>query len=262
MSLQVNDTPYYFLDLIKRTTEVIELISERGELSVAEIVRLLGYDRNAVNRVVLTLVDLGYLTRLDNKRYIMTMKLFRISSKVITSETMFRLVRRHMKALSEKFDETVNFGQRHDSDVLTVEVICGTKPIRYVSHVGNTAPLHNASTGKCILASLDDKDLADFIGKIKFQKRAKKSITNVKDLWKEIYKIRQQGYAIDDEEWNDGVRCVGIPIYQPTGVCNHSMSIAGMASVFKGAKLKELIDALLEVKLSLMSDMGLGSLKV
>ncbi|MDR0355478.1 MAG: IclR family transcriptional regulator [Deltaproteobacteria bacterium] len=254
--------PYYFLDLVKRTMDILETVAAKDEMSVADLVRTLKLDRNAVNRVLLTLTDLGYLTRLDNKRYALTMKLFRLSSKALNGLTLPRLVNRHMRALADDFGETVCLGQRNDLHVLTIDVVSSSLPVRYVSHIGNTAPLHNASMGKCILAAMDDEELEETMNRIVFKAHTRKSIMNKKQLWTEIRKIRRQGYAFDDEEWSEGVRCVGAPIYNRQGECSHALSISGMARMFTGERLKSMIDRLLTVKQVLAKDMGLTDIKV
>lgn len=251
--------PYYFLDLLKRAADVIETIADKDEVSVADLVRLLKQDRNAVNRIVLTLTDLGYLTRLSNKRYALTMKLFRISSKALNGATMSRLVNRHMRSLADIFGETVCLGQRHGLEVLTIDVISSTLPVRYVSHIGNTAPLHNASMGKCIMAAMDDAELSGLIEKIQFVPHTPHSIYDKKQLHTELKKVRRQGYAFDNEEWSEGVCCLGIPIYNQNGECSHALSISGIAGMFTGERLRKMKERLLEIKVSLAEDMGLTS---
>lgn len=264
MSKFVEPEPYYFLDLVKRTTDIIEAIAERDEMSVADMVRVLGHDRNAVNRIVLTLSDLGYLTRLDNKRYALTMKLFRLSSKALNGATLSRLVNKHMQSLADIFGETVCLGQRHGLEVLTIDVISSSSalPVRYVSHIGNTAPLHNASMGKCMLAAMDDAELERLMNKIEFKRHTKNSIMDKKQLQAEVKKIRRHGFAFDNEEWSEGVRCLGVPIYNQFGECTHAISISGMAGTISGERLKKIVEKLLQIKKALTDDMGLTSVRV
>lgn len=262
MSEVMEPEPYYFLDLVKRTTDIIEAIAERDEMSVADLVKVLGHDRNAVNRIVLTLSDLGYLTRLGNKRYALTMKLFRLSSKALNGATLPRLVNKHMQALADTFGETVCLGQRHGLEVLTIDVISSTLPVRYVSHIGNTAPLHNASMGKCMLAAMDDAELERFLDKVEFKAHTSNSIMDKKQLLAELKKVRRQGFAFDNEEWSEGVRCLGVPIYNQLGECTHALSISGMAGNITGERLKKITERLLQIKKALADDMGLASIRV
>lgn len=91
---------YYFLDLVKKITYILEAIAAKDELSVADLVRLLNLNRNAVNHVVLTLTDLNYLTHLNNRCHTGTTKLFHMSSGPLNDLAMSRLVNRHVQALT------------------------------------------------------------------------------------------------------------------------------------------------------------------
>jgi DNA-binding IclR family transcriptional regulator len=253
---------YYSLDLLKRADDVLALIAERDEMSVAELARSLGQDRNAINRIVLTFTDLGYLTRLGNKRYALTMKLFRLGSKALNFASIPKLIHLYMKDLAKVLGETVCLGQRHELEVLTIDVISSTLPVRYVSHIGNTAPLHTAAMGKCILAAMDNVLLEELLDRLDFKSQTSKTITTKMQLWKEIRQIRRQGYAFDDEEWSEGVRCLGIPVYDQSGQCNHALSVSGLAGNFTGERFEKIVGKLLEVKSRLIQEMGLSAVRV
>ncbi len=261
MSKYIKPQPYYFLDIVKRTADLLEIIAERGEMSVAELVRALGHDRNAINRTVLTLADLGWLKRLDNKRYTLTMKMFRLSGKTLNVSPLPQLVTEQMHLLADLFGQTVCLGQRHGLHVLTIDVISSTLPVRYVSHIGNTAPLQNAAMGKCLLAAMDNKQLEQTIAQIKFIPHTANSIMDAKALLEEIKKTRRRGYGFDDEEWSEGVRCLAIPIYNQLGQAAYALSISGMASIFSGSNLRKITQKMLKVKRCLADYMGLSKLR-
>ncbi len=253
---QANE-PYYLVGVLKKAVEVIEAISEKKELSIADLVDVLGQDRNAVNRIVLTLQHLGYLRRLENKKYTLTLKLFQIGSSALDQARISRTVKKYMRELSGSFGQTVCLGQRNECMVVTVDLVSGTLPINFAANVGEVAPLHVTSMGKSILAAMPDERLEPLLASIKFKKFTDKTIMNVKELRAEIEKIRRRGFAEDMEEWNQGVHCLGIPIYGPDGECVQGMSVSGPASTFTGAQLKAVSEKLLEIKAALAREMGL-----
>lgn len=262
MSAKSSGDAYYSLDLLKRGFEVLELIAQRDQMSVAELSRALDKDRNSINRIVSTYADLGYLTRLDNKRYALTMKLFRLGSQALNNASNPKLVNIHMRELARQFGETVCLGQLHDLEILTVDVISSSLPVRYVSHIGNTAPLHTAAMGKCVMAAMGNAELEALMDRLDLKSLTAKSLTTKKSLWQEIRQIRRQGYAFDDEEWSDGVRCLGIPVYDQNGRCTHAMSISGLAANFFGERFEKMVEKLLEVKRSLNEALGLSNMGV
>lgn len=249
--------PYYLVGVLKKAIEVIEAISDKKELSIADLVDVLGQDRNAVNRIVLTLQHLGYLHRLENKKYTLSLKLFQVGSSALDRARISRTVKKYMQELSDSFGQTVCLGQRNECSVVTVDLLSGTLPINFSATVGEVAPIQVTSMGKSILAAMPDDRLESLLSSIKFKKFTDKTIMNAKDLRAEVEKIRRQGFAEDLEEWNEGVRCLGIPIYGPNGECVQGMSISGPASTFTDVQLSAISDKLLEIKSALAREMGL-----
>ena len=258
MSSKISGEAYYSLDLLKRGAEVLELVAQNDQMSVAELSRRLDKDRNSINRIVSTYADLGYLTRLENKRYALTMKLFRLGSQALNSAANPKLVSFHMRELGNLFGVTVCLGQQHDLEILTVDVVSSSLPVRYVSHIGNAAPLHTAAMGKCVMAAMGNAELDVLLDRLDLRSRTAKSLATKKGLWREIRRIRKQGYAFDDEEWSEGVRCLGIPVFDQYGRCTYGMSISGLAANFAGERLEKMVEKLLEVKFRLIEAMGLS----
>jgi DNA-binding IclR family transcriptional regulator len=257
--IEKQQTPYYFVDLLKRTSDVIELIAEKDTVSIADLSRLLGQERNSVNRIVQTLADLDYLTRRPDKRFCLTLKLFRLGSQVLARTPVSKLVHPGMQSLASMFGETVCLGQMSGQDVVIIDLISGISPVHYVSHVGNTMPLQNTALGKSILAAQDAQNLKSLMAKLDYRQGTEKSIKNEGALLEELEKIRKQGFAFDDEEWSPGVRCVAIPIYGQSGNCDHAISVSGVANTFVGERLEKMIKAIIEIKDSLVFSLNLDS---
>ena len=255
--MATDNAPYYLVGVLKKAIEIIETISERKELTIADLVDILGQDRNAVNRIVLTLQHLGYLCRLENRKYTLTLKMFQIGSSALDQNQIIRTVKSYMKELSDCFGQTVCLGQSNEKSVVTVDLLNGTLPINFSARVGDAAPIQTTSMGKSILAAMPDDKLDQLLKTLKFTKYTDNSILNATDLKKDIEKIRRRGFAEDAEEWARGVHCLGIPIYGPNGVCMWGMSVSGPASSFTPGQIKAISVKLLEVKASLAREMGL-----
>jgi DNA-binding IclR family transcriptional regulator len=109
---------------------------------------------------------------------------------------------------------------------------------------------------------MGNAELEALMDRLDLRSRTAKSLTTKKGLWAEIRQIRRQGYAFDDEEWSDGVRCLGIPVYDQSGLCTHAMSISGLAGNFIGERLERMVEKLLEAKRSLIEALGLTGVSV
>ena len=257
MSDSTKNEPYYFLGVLKKAVDVIEAIGDRGEMSVVELVDFLGQDRNSVNRVVLTLQHLGYLTREDNKKYKLSLKLFRLGSRAVDGADIYGVIQRHMKVLSDAFGQTVSLGQLNGFSIVTVDMLSGTQPIQFSARIGEMAPAHGTSMGKAIMAAMNDEQLNRFIDSMPLTKFTDKSIVTKDQLWRDIQETRRRGYAVDDEEWAVGVSCLGIPIFTPKGQCSQAISISGPSNSFSGEQARAISQKLLEVKKAIAEEMGL-----
>ena len=250
--------PYYFVGVIKKEAEIVACLAERGEVSIAELVSYLGYDRNAVNRIILTLQDLGYVERLDNKKYKLTLKLLQLGSGALDNSSIYRVISKYMKILVDEFGETVCLGQRHGGSVVTIDTISGNQPIQYASRIGSASPMHNTAMGKCILAVMPEDELEAYSAETDFTAFTPKSIKNKAGLMKEIKRTREKGFAFDDEELTIGLRCLGIPVYSPSGKCSQAISISGQALAFEGEKLRRISEKLLEIRRAMAEEMNPG----
>ena len=250
--------PYYFVGVIKKEAEIVACLSERGEVSIAELVSYLGHDRNAVNRIILTLQDLGYVERLDNKKYKLTLKMLQLGSVALDNSSIYRVINKYMKILVDEFGETVCLGQRHEGNVVTIDTLSGNQPIQYASRIGSASPLHNTAMGKCILAALPGEELEAYLTGATFTAFTPKSIKSQAGLMKEIERTRENGFAVDDEELTVGLSCLGIPVYSPSGKCSQAISISCQAIAFKGEKLRQIGEKLLEIRRAMAEEMNPG----
>jgi IclR family KDG regulon transcriptional repressor len=248
--------PYYVVGVIKKEADIVGCLSERGEMSIAEIGVFLGCDRNSVNRILLTLKDLGYVERLDNKKYKLTLKLLQLGSRAVDNSSIYRTINKYMKQLVDAFGETVCLGQRYGEQVVTIEHYNGNQPIQYATRIGNAAPLHNTALGKCILAAMDDDELEAFIQQVSFRALTPKSIMDRGNLRAEIEKTRRKGFGFDDGEMSEGLRCMGIAVYSPSGKCSQAISVSGPALAFEGDRRRQIGETLLQIKKAMMAEMN------
>ena len=126
-----------------------------------------------------------------------------------------------------KFDETVHLSIRDNDKVLYVDCVESKKRLRTYSVIGIKAPLYCTGVGKAILAFLHDNEIERIIGKKNLKNYTKSTITDKIKLLQELRKIREKGFAIDDMEHEEFLRCVGAPIRNYRGEVFASISISG-----------------------------------
>jgi IclR family acetate operon transcriptional repressor len=152
-----------------------------------------------------------------------------------------------MLALRQRFNEMVNLGVLEDDHVLYLEIVESSRPFRMSATVGCRMPAHHTSMGKAMLAG----DAAES-GLL-----AKESRSSLQKLRKELEMVRQRGYAVDDEENEPGVACIGAPILDANGQAIAAMSVSGPVHRVL-ANEKKIAEALIDGCATVSKGLGYG----
>ena len=216
---------------IDRALQVLELFSlEKPEWGVTEISKALNIYKSNVYNILTTLAEKGFVKK-DSKteKYKLGIKFFELGSVVIKNMDLRKIAYPYIEILSKEFNETVHLGVLDKGRVVSIEREESDKSLCSHIEIGKRTPLYCTAVGKAIMAYLS-KDEVDLIVKEKgLEKYTKNTITDKEDLEKELKKIQEQGYAVDNMEHEEGVRCVAGSIRDHTGEVIASMSISGPA---------------------------------
>jgi DNA-binding IclR family transcriptional regulator len=121
--------------------------------------------------------------------------------------------------------------------------------------VGNKEPLHSSSVGKCLLAFSPPQTVEQIL-QAPLEKFTDKTITSKEKLLEELEKIRQQGYAIDDGEITEEIRCIAVPIFNHRREANYSLGVSGPSGRMKAYKLKTIASALMRAGNAISAQLG------
>jgi DNA-binding IclR family transcriptional regulator len=166
------------------------------------------------------------------------------------------IARKYMRRLTGLCHQTVNLGYLDGHDVITVDALLGTDVIRFDAQIGNRSPAHTQAMGKAILAFLPEEELDAYMEKVDLQALTPNSITEKDALRAELAKVRELGYAMDNEEWAVGVRCVGVPLFNFSDFPSHAMSVSGPSQRMSGDKMLEITKELIIAGRALSRDLG------
>jgi DNA-binding IclR family transcriptional regulator len=225
--MPVKGKDYFFINSLAKGLSVIELLVENGDLSATEVAKHLGFNRAGSHRFLLTLQQLGYVEKNADDRYQLTIKVMEMGLRIADQLEIRKLSRPYMEKLSKASNETINLGYFDGADILHIEKIDSKEVLRIDSPLGSRAPAYCTALGKAILASLSEEELEAYLAEVKLTPRGPNTITSKKNLKKELNRIRQQKYAVDDEELFKGLRCVASPIFEYNGRSRYAISISG-----------------------------------
>ncbi len=239
----------YAVQAVSNAIDILELLGEyEHELSISEIVHQLSLTKSNVSKLLSNLEYFGYveLNRYTGN-YRLGVKIFQISQAYINKLNLIEVSQHSMQQLKEMLNESVYIGILNGKNIVYLDVIETDEPVRVRSRIGNVGPAYATAMGKAHLSALTDKEIDDLFGSKSFQKFTNNTIVSIEDLKEEIKIVKENGYALDSEEYEVGVCCVAAPIYDFLGKIIAAISIsAPVERVDKSRLDTEIIPALLD----------------
>jgi len=216
---------------IDRALQVLELFSlEKPEWGITEISKALNIYKSNVHNVLTTLAEKGFVIK-DAKtdKYKLGIKFFELGSIVIKNMDLRKIAHPYMEKLLKEFNETVHLGILVEGEILSIEQEESGQSLSPRIFIGKRAPLHCTGVGKAIMAYLPKDKVTAIVKEKGLTRYTENTITNKRELEKELEKIREQGCAVDNMEHEEGVRCIAGPIRDYTGKVRASLSVSGPA---------------------------------
>ncbi|MBP3038200.1 IclR family transcriptional regulator [Bacillaceae bacterium Marseille-Q3522] len=213
---------------LKKGLDIFQLILEQPGLSTHEIIEKLQLNQSTAYRLVSTLEQNQFIMKNKQNRYevsdILTSKLLQRNQKKYYP-IMWRSVS-FMDELSTKSGETSYVGILQGTEMVISQAVQGKYATRTHHEIGDRISLHTDAIGKCLLAFQDKKEQKRIMDNLILDKKTDNTIVSLDLLYKELDQIRKNGYSLDNEEGEVGVRCVGAPIYKENEVIA-AVAIAG-----------------------------------
>ncbi|NLC63804.1 MAG: IclR family transcriptional regulator [Thermoanaerobacterales bacterium] len=213
---------------VERAVKILEeMAKENDGLGVTELSRRLDLHKSTVYRLLSTLVTVGYAEQNpETEKYRLGVKLLYLGGVILERMDLRNEAHDLLKQLSQDVNETVHLVVPDGDQVLYIDKIDTMKTIRMYSQIGRRATYYASAVGKAILAYSDEK----YVEKIISQgliRRTPNTITDPGELKRCLSQIRSNGYSIDDEENEEGIRCIGAPIFGHAGKVIGAISVSG-----------------------------------
>jgi DNA-binding IclR family transcriptional regulator len=229
------ENQYFFIRSLAKGMRVLELLSNNDALTVTRVARLMNVNRASSHRFLSTLKELGYVDKDDSSRYYLTTKVIELGMRVLDRFEIRKIAHPFLQELAAKFNETINLGYFNAEEVLTIDKIDSTEILRMDAGIGGREPAYCTSLGKAILAFLPENQLEEYLQRTELTPFTPNTVVSIDKLKDELMHIKENGYAIDDEELSVGLRCVGAPLFSHNGQALYAISISG-PSIRMGSK--------------------------
>lgn len=207
---------------------ILEIVRKQNQISMTELADKLDHSKSTIHSHLRTLEDQEVIVRKENG-YRLSLRILDMATDVHNQIGNYDVIVNEVDALAEETDEIAQFGLEEHGQVSYLYKAMGNSAVETASRAGVKQPIYSTSLGKAILAYLPDDRTEEIVSATKFNAKTSKTITTPRDLHSKLEEIADRGYAIDDEENIDGLRCVAAPVKNNEMVLG-AISVTGPAS--------------------------------
>ncbi|MBE8522285.1 helix-turn-helix domain-containing protein [Amycolatopsis sp. H6(2020)] len=230
-----------------------------SELTLSDVARATGLTRAAARRFLLTLADLGYV-RTDGKYFSLTARVLELGYAYLSSMTLPEVAQPHLEHLSARVHESSSVSVLEGTDIVYVARVAVSRIMTVSINVGTRFPAHATSMGHVLLAGLTEPDLEAYFQVASLDRLTDHTVTTSTHLRTELAKVADQGWAMVDQELEEGLRSVAAPIRDRTGQVVAAVNLSTHASRTTAESVeKDLVPPLLETARAIEADLAVGA---
>jgi IclR family KDG regulon transcriptional repressor len=261
MSTTEDDTSEYkqpeSVAAVLKVFGILQALSERPETGISELSVRLSMPKATVYRFLQTIMMLGYVRQEpDSERYGLTMKVYELGTKALQQPEVVDLAKHHMQILADKTGETIHLGALIESEIIYIHKVDSNHTLGMYSRIGRRAPLHCTAIGKVLMAWEHPDRRALVLKGVDFMPYREKTITTIGQYEEELRKVKAQGFAEDQEEFDDHIRCIGIPIFDRLNHPVAGMSISFPIFRYDDARKSEVVAMLKDASRDISTRLG------
>jgi IclR family pca regulon transcriptional regulator len=217
----------YFMQSLARGIRVLETIADAAQpLSLTEISRATAFNVATITRCCHTLESLGFIRRNGQRRYNLTPKVLKLGYANVSRMGWLKAAKYRMERLSKRIGETVNLSMLDGTELLYIARIKTTKILPFDLHIGSKLPVHCTSMGKVLVAFSAPEKTREILAALRWEALTHRTIINESEFLAELQRVREKGYAINDEELSIGLRSAAVPVFSPVGRAVAALNIA------------------------------------
>ncbi|MBT2385111.1 IclR family transcriptional regulator [Streptomyces sp. ISL-11] len=229
---------------LERAFDLLERMADAGgEVGLSELSTSSGLPLPTIHRLMRTLVACGYVRQQPNRRYALGPRLIRLGESA--SRLLGTWARPHLARLVEETGETANMALLDGDEVVYVAQVPSRHSVRMFTEVGRRVLPHTTGVGKALLARSADDEVRALLARTGMPAATEKTITTPEGFLEALARVRESGYAVDDNEQEIGVRCLAVPV--PDSPTAAAISISGPAGRVTDAATERIVPLLQQV---------------
>ncbi len=226
---------------LDRAFDILELLSrEQHGLKLTEIGKRLELHKSTVHRLLNALKQRGYIEKTSRGSYRLGMEFIELASLYLNNLELKTEAQPIMRELSAATGNTSFLAILQENEVVYIDKMETHNSLRKYSIIGKRAPLHCTALGKSLLTGMTEEQIRKMYKSGGIKAFTDKTIVSLDTLLKEIERTRQRGWSLDDEEYEQGIRCIGAPIRDYRGEVIAAVSTSGYVSVITYDRIEEI----------------------
>ncbi len=240
------------VDAVETTLDVLCGLAQSGEAGVTELATRLDLPKSTVHSHLSTLRERGFVVT-DGSRYRVGLRALEVGARARRQHRVYEVARPEVSRLADETGELANLMVEERGLGTYLHRSRGPEAVSVGAFIGVRVYLHGTALGKAILAHLPDDRVAEIVARRGLPAVTDRTTTDVDALRDELETVREQGYALDDEEHHDGLRCLAAPIRDSDGRVLGAMSVSGPTKRMRGERLEEELPRLLEERTNVVA---------
>ena len=228
---------------LARGLKILDILGQNPDgISITELSEMLDVDKGSASRLVATLATYGYAERDEvTRRYHVGSQIVSLSRSVLNRLPLREAAKPFLRQLMERTGECAHLGVAAQGKVMYIDQVESPVTLRVNAQVGTMNPLYCTALGKILLA------FSDLDRPAEMPAFTEKTITDPGVLKEHLEQVRRLGYAVDDEEFDTGVRCIAVPIFDFRNKLAGAIGVSGPATRVTLARLPEMTASVIEV---------------
>jgi DNA-binding IclR family transcriptional regulator len=228
-----------------------------SDLGIAELSRRVGLHASTTHRLLSTLLSLGYVRQDgETNRYALGAKAFHLAESYLAQMDLRRIARPGLERLCQETGETANLVILDGREALYLDKAESPQTLRIFSRIGRRAPLYCTAVGKVLLADRPKAEADALVGRGPFEALTAHTITSAAQLRRELQKTREQGFALDREECEEGGYCIAAPLRNARGRVEAALSVSGPTLRLTAARVEEIVPIVCRIAQEISLQLG------
>ncbi|MEH7072980.1 IclR family transcriptional regulator [Neobacillus drentensis] len=214
---------------LERALTILNKLSEYPDgIQITRLAEQVGLTKGTLHRLLATLSNMNYVVKdEETDKYKLGLQVLFLSRNLLNNSNIITVAKPYLEKLSKEVNETVHLCIEDHGEVIYIDKIESNQTIRMYSRIGSRAPMYCTGVGKVLLSGMNPDRFEEIISNINFIPKTPHTITSKEAFIEEIDKVKAQGYALDNAENEEVLRCIASPIYDHKGKIIASFSISG-----------------------------------